>query len=193
MPAAAVRSSGGTTAMVYDWRVGTSICEIEMRARYSSTADVAVGISGTSASSTFEGRCVNTIVFNSPIRRAIQLAPNSESAERTLAAKKNGPSCSAPNPQRRWNQYETMLVETNPPANASRPNSAERPATRPADRPTPEKRLTPSTLASSTRSERRREHAHAAVGRRGAATERRAVPLASVAPALAEAGDGGRV
>ena len=28
MPAAAERSSGDTIAMVYDWRVGTSICEM---------------------------------------------------------------------------------------------------------------------------------------------------------------------
>jgi len=27
-PAAAERSSGSTTAIVYDWRVGTSICEM---------------------------------------------------------------------------------------------------------------------------------------------------------------------
>ena len=32
-PEAAARSSGSTTASVYDWRVGTSICEIDERSR----------------------------------------------------------------------------------------------------------------------------------------------------------------
>src|SRR5665648_1303929 len=47
-PEAADLSSGATTAMVYDWRVGTSICEILKRASRTAMASGRVGISGTS-------------------------------------------------------------------------------------------------------------------------------------------------
>ena len=57
-PEAAERSSGDTTAMVYDWRVGTSICEMLKRSSSSSTAKGRVGINGTRISRTFEGMCV---------------------------------------------------------------------------------------------------------------------------------------
>ncbi|HKZ63329.1 MAG TPA: hypothetical protein VJ400_02690, partial [Thermoplasmata archaeon] len=45
--AAAVRSSGGTTLIVYDCRVGTSIWERDMRARYAPSASGSEGMSGT--------------------------------------------------------------------------------------------------------------------------------------------------
>ena len=54
--------------MVYDWRVGTSICEMLKRASSTPIASGSVGISGTSISSTFDGMCVKTIVLISPKR-----------------------------------------------------------------------------------------------------------------------------
>src|SRR5512143_3692522 len=63
-PAAAERSSGSTTAIVYDWRVGTSICEMLKRSSSTSTANGSVGINGTRISRTFEGICVNALVLH---------------------------------------------------------------------------------------------------------------------------------
>ena len=78
--------------MVYDCRVGTSICEIENRTRSTATARVAVGISGTSSRSTFEGRWVKTIVLIKPNRRASAAAPSADAAASRLATKKMLPS-----------------------------------------------------------------------------------------------------
>ena len=44
--------------VTYAWRAGTSIWLIEKRATSSAAADAELGISGTPASSTFDGRCV---------------------------------------------------------------------------------------------------------------------------------------
>jgi hypothetical protein len=63
-PAAAERSSGSTTAIVYDWRVGTSICEMLKRSNKTSTANGKVGIKGTRISRMFEGMCVNVLVLH---------------------------------------------------------------------------------------------------------------------------------
>lgn len=54
-PEAAERSSGATTAMVYDWRVGTSICEMLKRSSSTAIASGNVGITGTNRSKMFEG------------------------------------------------------------------------------------------------------------------------------------------
>ena len=73
-PAAAERSSGSTTAITYDWRVGTSIW---LRLKRSSSTPIAsgrFGISGTRISSRFDGRWVKTIVLTRPIRAAIRAA-----------------------------------------------------------------------------------------------------------------------
>ena len=63
-PAAADRSSGSTTAMVYDWRVGTSICEMLNRSNKTMTASGKVGINGTKINRMFEGMCVNALVLH---------------------------------------------------------------------------------------------------------------------------------
>src|SRR5512135_1660415 len=73
-PEAAERSSGATTAIVYDCRVGTSIWEMLNRRSNRVIASGSVGISGTSISSTLEGTCVKTIVLIRPILRASHTA-----------------------------------------------------------------------------------------------------------------------
>ena len=72
--AAAGRSSGATTAMTYEVRVGTSIWESALRTSNSAIASGRFGAKGTSARHRLAGRCVNTIVLMSPIRSAIQAA-----------------------------------------------------------------------------------------------------------------------
>ena len=85
-PAAADRSSGSTTAIVYDCRVGTSIWLMLNRISSTATASSSVGMNGTRISSTFDGRCVNTIVRISPNRAASGPAASAETAARMLAA-----------------------------------------------------------------------------------------------------------
>src|SRR6476646_3633038 len=83
-PAAAERSSEATTAIVYDWRVGTSICEKLNRSRKTPIAKDKLGIRGTSMSRILDGRCVNTIVLTSPIRAATRAAARAEIAAKML-------------------------------------------------------------------------------------------------------------
>jgi len=59
MLAAAGRSAGGTIAITYDVRVGTSICESALRARSSAIAQPSVGMNGTRMRKRLDGRCVN--------------------------------------------------------------------------------------------------------------------------------------
>src|SRR5579872_5986323 len=92
IPEAAERSSGCTTAIVYDCRVGTSICEMQKRTSRTATASVTFGIKGTRISSTFDGRCVKTIVLISPNRFARLDAPIAEAAASRLATKNMLPS-----------------------------------------------------------------------------------------------------
>src|SRR5438034_9918057 len=66
MPAVAVRSSGSTTAIVYDCLVGTSICEMLMRSRNNAMAGHAPGANGSSRGSPFDGRSVHRIVVRNP-------------------------------------------------------------------------------------------------------------------------------
>src|SRR5512139_1638567 len=63
-PEAAERSSGSTTAIVYDWRVGTSICEMLKRSSSTSTANGKVGINGTRINKMFEGMWVKARVIH---------------------------------------------------------------------------------------------------------------------------------
>src|SRR6266511_2413494 len=84
--AAAVRSGGGTSAITYAWRVGTSICDSTVRASSSPTAMGRVGASGTAASSKLDGRWVNTIVRSSPTLAASSGAARKEAACSTPTA-----------------------------------------------------------------------------------------------------------
>src|SRR5215831_4345048 len=101
MPAVAVRSWGSTTAIVYDFLVGTSICETLMRSRKNNTASHQVGASGTSISNTLEGKWVKTIVLSSPMRLASGAAPKNDRPDTTFTQKKTMASVSIDRPQRR--------------------------------------------------------------------------------------------
>src|ERR1700692_1225652 len=79
--AAAGRSSGLTTAITYDARVGTSICDNALRAINKPTAIVRFGANGISIRNTFDGRWVKTIVLIRPNRSAIGTAIRYETAE----------------------------------------------------------------------------------------------------------------
>src|SRR6478609_4788461 len=81
-PAAADRSSGSTTAMTYDWRVGTSIWLRLNRSSRTAIASGSVGISGTRINRMFEGRWVKTIVLMRPNRAAIRAADSDDTAAR---------------------------------------------------------------------------------------------------------------
>ena len=83
------------------------------------------GPTGTRASSTFDGRCVKTIVFSRPMRSASQPAAIDEPAWSRPTPKKTRPITSAVAPKRRPNQKTMNDCTMNPPANAS---SAKRPA-----------------------------------------------------------------
>src|SRR5687767_9889433 len=155
IPAVAVRSSASTTAIMYDLRVGTSICDTLMRNKNSATASSPLGASGTRINTTLDGRWVNTIVFNSPKRFASGAVARNDSPATTLTQKNTTASTSGEKPQRRWNQYATSECTTRPPANASSPNSADNLATVPRERCTPRKRCGPSTFANSTLSDSR--------------------------------------
>src|SRR5215470_1090097 len=69
-PLAKVRSSGRTTAATYDWRVGTSISTSDSRKRNRTMAHRAEGATEAAIRKMLDGRCVNTMVLISPIRRA---------------------------------------------------------------------------------------------------------------------------
>src|SRR3954454_17423776 len=72
--AAAARSAGGTTAITYELRVGTSICDNALRTNRSAIAYPSAGMNGIRIRQTLEGRCVNTMVLSRPIRLAMRAA-----------------------------------------------------------------------------------------------------------------------
>src|SRR5215471_13065681 len=92
MLAAAGRSGGETTAITYELRGGTSICDSAYRASSSAIASGRVGIKGTRMSSRLEGKWVNTIVLTRPMRFARRAATRYEAAERTPVQKKMVPA-----------------------------------------------------------------------------------------------------
>ena len=67
------------------------------RNRNTAIASGRFGISGTRMSSTFEGRCVNTIVFTSPILRATHAATSADTPAKRLAPKKIPPRIAVSN------------------------------------------------------------------------------------------------
>lgn len=87
LPAVAVRSSSSTTAMVYDLQVGTSICDRHIHSRKHVMASSGEGASGTRISRRLEGRWVDTIVFNNPMRLARRPTPRYDKPENTLTQK----------------------------------------------------------------------------------------------------------
>src|ERR671916_2584622 len=83
--AAAGRSAGETTAITYELRTGTSICDKALRSSSSATAHSTFGMNGVSMSKTLAGRWVKTAVSRSPIRRAIGTATRAEKADSSPA------------------------------------------------------------------------------------------------------------
>jgi len=104
--------------------VGTSICDSANRRSNRATALPSVGMNGTATRSTFDGRCVNTIVFKSPNRAPRRAAATEEAACNKPAAKKMRPSTSTLAPNFRWNQNTRNVCTMNPPPNESNANSA---------------------------------------------------------------------
>src|SRR5215470_2757468 len=74
MLAAAGRSAGVTTAITYDARVGTSICDSALRASSRPIAVVKSGANGMRINRMFDGKCVKTIVLMRPMRAAMGTA-----------------------------------------------------------------------------------------------------------------------
>ena len=74
MLAAAARSEGLTTAITYELRVGTSICESALRTSRSAMTQDKLGRKGIRIRSTLAGRCVNTMVLTSPMRLEMRTA-----------------------------------------------------------------------------------------------------------------------
>lgn len=117
--AAAGRSGGVTTAITYEERVGTSICESAARTRSSPSAASRLGAMAARIRHTLEGMCVNTMVFTRPICRESQAATGNEKAASRPDQKKNKPAADSDRPNL-LNSHSAMSDCTaNPPAKAS--------------------------------------------------------------------------
>src|SRR5215471_15158102 len=90
--AEAARSSGGTIAMTYELRVGTSICDKAPRMSRRAITQPRFGANGMAMRHRLDGRCVNTMVFTSPIFFAIRTATKYENAENKPVPKKMVPA-----------------------------------------------------------------------------------------------------
>src|SRR5579864_1546184 len=86
--AAAGRSAGVTTAMTYEVRVGTSICDSAFRASSKAIAVARFGANGTKIRKMLDGRWVNTIVLIRPIRSDTGTATRKDTAAHTLLQKR---------------------------------------------------------------------------------------------------------
>src|SRR6187401_3209167 len=80
MLAAAGRSSGVTTAMTYEPRAGTSICDRADRHSRQVTASAAVGKTSVSIGRLFSGTGVTSGVGQSALAVAMRTAPSTETA-----------------------------------------------------------------------------------------------------------------
>src|SRR5215468_8956996 len=83
MLAAAGRSSGGTIAITYELRVGTSICESALRTK------------GIAIRHRLDGMWVRTIVLTRPIRFAMRTATRYDTAVRIPVQKKSVPAAAS--------------------------------------------------------------------------------------------------
>lgn len=88
----AVRSLGKTTAAMNALRGATSICARELLSMRNVSAGARPGNTGMSARKIAEGRCVNTIVFTSPILLEIDTAARLLRAVTRLVVKNMVPS-----------------------------------------------------------------------------------------------------
>src|SRR4051794_39577623 len=87
--AAAGWSCGATTAMTYDVRVGTSICDSAERISSNVRAIRRFGAKAAAIRHRLDGIWVNTIVLTRPTCRASQAATGYENAARRFDQKKN--------------------------------------------------------------------------------------------------------
>ena len=124
IPFAAERSSGRDDRHHVRLARGHIHLREEVPREQQPIASEAVGMKGTAISSTFEGRCVKTIVLISPMRFASGTAISAERPESRFVAKKTWPSSSSERPNRSTNQYARILCTTKPPAKASIEKSA---------------------------------------------------------------------
>src|SRR5262249_55155370 len=92
--AAAGRSAGVTTAITYEVRVGTSICESAARGTSVASASPRFGIKGARRSQMLEGTWVKAMERISPRRLATQGAARNERPERIPVQKKIVPAVS---------------------------------------------------------------------------------------------------
>src|SRR5687767_1209320 len=92
-PAVAVRSASSTTAMVYDWRAGTSIDESADRRTWSRAQISKLGTTAIAIRNTLDGMWVNTIVLISPIRPASHAATGNDAVVSSPETKKIAPIC----------------------------------------------------------------------------------------------------
>src|SRR3954453_7980366 len=90
--AAAGRSAGETTAITYELRTGTSICDSALRNSRNATASWTLGMNGVSTRKRFAGRWVKTAVLRSPMRLAMRTAARAEKADSTPVQKKMTPA-----------------------------------------------------------------------------------------------------
>ena len=83
-----------------------------------------VGANAVRIRKRFDGRCVNTIVFTSPNRRASGTAAKYETAEHRLVTKKIDPTVEMLIPNRALSHSASKELMTSPPPNASTENRA---------------------------------------------------------------------
>src|SRR5262245_43944119 len=102
----AVRSVGSTSAMVYDWLVGTSFWLKNARRSQKRTATHAAGANTITTRNRLEGMCVKTIVLSSPMQRARRAATQRDTAVRTFELKKATPSSAGSSPNLVKNLYD---------------------------------------------------------------------------------------
>ena len=113
-------------------------------------------MSGTKHKSTFDGRCVTTMVLMSPMRAAMRAASSAEKPARRFAPKNNPPRAAISMSKRVWNHNASRLCTMKPPAKASRANSDASRVTAPRERWSPSTRRTPDfTAVASMERERR--------------------------------------
>src|SRR5258708_36827095 len=122
--AAAGRSGGVTTAITYEERVGTSICDSAARTSSKARATSRLGATAARIRQTLDGICVNTIVFTSPMRRDSQAATGNENAARTPDQKKYTPAAASDKPNLLNSHNARRDCTAKPPANASTLNKA---------------------------------------------------------------------
>src|SRR5215472_4568582 len=110
--------------MTYDVRAGTSIWERVLLTSSSAIAIPSVGAKGTSIKQKFDGRCVKTIVFTRPIRRASRTATGYEKADRRPDQKNNEPAAVSDKPK--WSNSHNASRDwtKKPPPHESRLNNA---------------------------------------------------------------------